>query len=180
MCGFFYRATKDSSGQPNSRLWLPGFWNRDNLEYFLISSTEIGVEHLQNCQHVLVNILILEYKSKGNLLGHTNVSWKYNILEIKIIGYTFLETVLKSEFLIEYISTDIKHSLWTERHELQTTWLIFSSQANGLIYAIRSLQWYYYCYFMKVYRTSKVITPNWTNFDILKFILKFLIYLNSY
>ena len=22
MCGFFYRATKDSSGEPNSRLWL--------------------------------------------------------------------------------------------------------------------------------------------------------------
>ena len=70
------------------------------------------MEHLQNCQHVLVNILILEYKSKGNLLGETNVSWKYNILEIKITVYTFLVTVLKSEFLIEYISTDIyKHSL---------------------------------------------------------------------
>lgn len=43
MCGFFYQATKDSPGQSNSWLWLPGFWKRDNLDLFLISSTEMCI-----------------------------------------------------------------------------------------------------------------------------------------
>ena len=35
MGGFFDGATKDSSGKPNSRLWLHGFLTRGNLDFFL-------------------------------------------------------------------------------------------------------------------------------------------------
>ena len=58
MCGFFYRATKDLSGQPNSRLGLPGFSNRDDLDFFLILSTAVGVAILCSKRWILVNLYV--------------------------------------------------------------------------------------------------------------------------
>jgi len=92
MWGFFYRATKDSSGQPNSQLCLLGSWNRDNLEFFLISSTakiqystsaiRSGVRYFRESSPIWNPILVLL-----TALHHFTTHFKVRVHRSTIIWY---------------------------------------------------------------------------------------------